>query len=99
MMGAGWMAADDDKRVYPEAPKSEIVDDYHGETVADEYRPLEELDTPATRAWIEAENALTEEYLAGAPRREAIRERLTSLWDYERFTTPFRGRRAVFLRI
>ncbi len=90
MMGTGWMINGDDvKRAYPSAPTAETVDDYHGETVADLYRPLEDLDAPATRAWIEAENAVTEKYLAGAARREAIRERLTSLWNYERFTTPF----------
>ena len=44
---------------YPEAPRSDTVDDYHGTRVADPYRPLEDPDAPATRAWIEAENKIT----------------------------------------
>lgn len=87
LAGAAGMTGDD-KRTYPPAPRAETVDEYHGERVADPYRPLEELDAPATRAWIEAENALTNAYLEGAPRRSAIRERLTRLWNYERYTTP-----------
>ena len=44
---------------YPEAPHSETVDDYHGTKVADRFRPLEDPDSPATRAWVEAENRET----------------------------------------
>jgi prolyl oligopeptidase len=89
LAGAAMMGEGDQTRPYPPAPRAETVDEYHGERVADPYRPLEELDAPATRAWIEAQNALTNEYLEGAPRRAEIRERLTALWNYERYTTPF----------
>ena len=44
---------------YPVAPTADQVDDYHGERVADPYRPLEDSDAPASRAWIDAQNALT----------------------------------------
>ncbi len=44
---------------YPEAPRSPTTDDYHGTKVADPYRPLEDPDAPATRAWVEAENKVT----------------------------------------
>ncbi len=53
-------------RRYPEAPRSETVDDYHGTKVADPYRPLEDPDSPETRAWVEAENKIT----FGLPRRD-----------------------------
>jgi prolyl oligopeptidase len=70
------------------------VDDYHGETVADPYRWLEDPNDPETRQWIGLENKITEAYLAKVPSREAIRSRLTEMWDYPKFDVPFqRGRR------
>jgi len=74
--------------VYPEAPRSDVADDYHGTRVADPYRPLEDPDSEPTRAWIEAENEITNAFLGAIPQREAIRERLTQLWDYEKFSPP-----------
>ncbi len=75
---------------YPPAPTADQVDDYHGERVADPYRPLEDTDAPATRAWIEAQNALAEEVLAGASARAQIRERLAEVWDHPRAGAPWR---------
>jgi prolyl oligopeptidase len=84
--------------LYPNAPTSNQVDDYHGVRVADPYRPLENADAPETRAWIEAENRLTDAYLASIPQREAIRKRLSELWDFERFGIPVRkGGRYFFM--
>ena len=74
---------------YPPARRSDVVDDHFGEKVADPYRWLEDPDDPETRAWIEAENALTESVLAGAPGRADIRARITELWDYPKFGVPF----------
>jgi prolyl oligopeptidase len=75
------------------------VDDYHGTKVADPYRWLEDPDSPESRAWIEAENRLTAAYLVAIPARAAIRERLTQLWNYPRYGTPFRkAQRYFFLR-
>ena len=71
------------------AAKGSQVDDYHGVKVADPYRWLEDADAPETRAWIEAENKVTFGYLERIPRRAAIQERLTELWNYERFGVPF----------
>lgn len=75
---------------YPPSATVEQVDDYHGTRVADPYRWLEDVDSPATRAWIEAQNRLTFGYLAGIPAREEFRQRLTGLWDYPRYSAPFR---------
>ena len=71
--------------VYPPAPRTNQVDDYHGRKIADPYRTLEDPDNPATRAWIEAEVKLTDQWLAAIPQREAIKRRLTQLFDYERY--------------
>lgn len=73
---------------YPQARKGDVVDDYHGTEVADPYRWLEDTDSDETRAWIEAENAVTDAYLAEIGAREAIEKRLTSLWNYERYGVP-----------
>jgi prolyl oligopeptidase len=82
----------DDARLplkYPEAPRSETVDDYHGTKVADPFRPLEDPDSAATRAWVEAENKVTFEFLDSIPERASIRQRLTELWNYERYDAPY----------
>lgn len=84
---------------YPDAPRSATVDVLHGEKVADPFRPLEDGDAPATRAWIEAQNRLTECWLADVPARAAIRARLTELWDHPRRGAPWRrGERWFQLR-
>jgi len=70
---------------YPAAARGTVVDLHHGEQVPDPYRWLEALDAPQTRAWIAAQNALTERFLADAPRRESIKQRLTELWNFERY--------------
>jgi len=84
---------------YPAARKSDVVDDYHGTRVPDPYRWLEDPDSPESRAWIEAQNRLTAAYLAEIPARGTIRERLTKLWNYPKYGTPFRkGRRYFFFK-
>jgi prolyl oligopeptidase len=72
---------------YPPAPTVSQTDDYHGTKVADPYRWLEDY-SPQTKAWIEAEGKLTSDYLEKIPERGAIRNRLTQLWNYEKFSAP-----------
>jgi Serine proteases of the peptidase family S9A len=79
------------KLTYPESKRVDQVDDYHGEKVADPYRWLEQLDSPETKAWIEAQNKVTFAYLQKIPQRAAYKERLTQLWNYERFGMPVKG--------
>jgi prolyl oligopeptidase len=69
---------------YPAARKSDQVDDYHGVKVADPYRWLEDLDSEETRAWVEAQNKLSFGYLASIPERDALKDRITKLWNYEK---------------
>jgi len=84
---------------YPATKKVDQTDDYHGTRVADPYRWLEDANSADTQAWVEAENKVTQEYLAGIPQREAIRQRLTQLWNYERYSTPYKeGGRYFFSR-
>ena len=74
---------------YPRARRDPaVVDDYHGTRVADPYRWLEDPDSPETRAWVEAENKVTFAFLESIPGRAKIKERLTKLWNYEKFGIP-----------
>ncbi len=85
--------------VYPPSKKVEQVDDYHGVKVADPYRWLEDADSPETKAWVEAQNKVTFGFLESIPERARLRERLTQLWNYEKFGVPFReGDRYFFTR-
>lgn len=84
---------------YPQARKADQVDDYHGTQVADPYRWLEDPDSEETRAWVEAQNALTMPYLESLPSRDRIEKRLTELWDYPKYGAPFeRGGRYFFTK-
>ena len=73
---------------YPVAERGDVVDDYFGVSVADPYRWLEDDTSEATAAWVAAENAVTQDYLAQIPFRDAIRERLTELWNYPKESAP-----------
>ena len=81
---------------YPPARADDLVEILHGVPVADPYRWLEDADSPDTRAWVEAQNALTRSQLDGPTRDEYVRE-LTGLFDYPRTTTLLkRGGRYFF---
>jgi prolyl oligopeptidase len=74
---------------YPQAKKVEQIDDYHGMKVSDPYRWLEDTESAESRAWIDAENALTNSYLETiTPQRQMIKDRLTKLWNYEKYSAP-----------
>jgi prolyl oligopeptidase len=75
---------------YPTTKKTEHTDDYHGVKVADPYRWLEDADSAETKAWVDAQNALTFSYLNEIPARAKIRDRLTKLWNYEKYGVPFK---------
>ena len=73
---------------YPQTRTVSQVDDYLGTKVADPYRWLEDDDAADTKAWVEAENEVTFAYLGKIAGRDAIRKRLTTLWNYERYGLP-----------
>src|SRR6185295_9707985 len=77
---------------YPKTKTVEQSDDYHGTKVADPYRWLENdvRTSPEVADWVTAENKVTFGYLAAIPEREAIKNRLTKLWNYEKYTIPFK---------
>jgi prolyl oligopeptidase len=73
---------------YPAPERADVVDDYHGQLVADPYRGLEDPDSAPTVRWIEGENALTRGYIDAVPEREAIESRVSALWNYARISPP-----------
>ncbi len=85
--------------LYPSAHKDDVVEEYHGTKVADPFRWLENPDSPESRQWIDAQNALTFGYLEKIPAREQLKQRLTELWDFEKYGVPWReGNRYFFSR-
>jgi prolyl oligopeptidase len=91
--------ADAQRLAYPPTKAVDQVDTYHGERVADPYRWLEDVDAADTKAWVEAQNRVTFGFLERIPERAALQERLTKLWNYERFGAPFRkGGRYFFFK-
>ena len=79
-----------EKLAYPDTPREEVVDQFHGVAVADPYRWLENdvRSDPRVAEWVAAENEVTDAYLATLPAREHFRRRITELFDFERFGVP-----------
>jgi prolyl oligopeptidase len=73
---------------YPQTRRDAHTDTYFGTQVPDPYRWLEELDSPETKEWVTAENKVTFDYLNRIPFRDKVRDRLTKLWNYERYGVP-----------
>lgn len=85
--------------VYPESRKTDVSDTYHGTTIADPYRWLEDDRSSETEAWVKAQNALTQQYLSKIPARDKIRRRLEEVWNYEKYSTPIlRGEYLFYFR-
>jgi prolyl oligopeptidase len=75
---------------YPVTKTGDVVDTIFGTPVADPYRWLEDDMSEETAAWVREQNKVTFGYLEGIPYREQIKERLTQIWNYEKFSMPFR---------
>jgi prolyl oligopeptidase len=85
-----------DRLNYPSTRESDHLDIYHGTTVPDPYRWLEEAGSTETRAWIEAQNRLSGDYLSEIAERATVARRLTEVWDYEKYGLPTREDRYYF---
>jgi prolyl oligopeptidase len=82
---------------YPPTKTVDQIDVLHGVAVADPYRWLEDANSDETKAWVEAQNAVTSAYLDTIPERAAIEKRMTRLWDYAKYGLPYReGSRYFF---
>jgi len=86
---------------YPQTAREDVIEEHFGERIADPYRWLENdvRTDPRVRAWVTAQNEVTNAYLATLPGRQAIHARLTQMYDYERFGLPERkGSRYFYTR-
>src|SRR3954452_12387266 len=84
---------------YPPTAKGDVVDDYFGTKVADPYRWMEDLNSADLKQWVDAENAVTFKYLDALPVRDALKTRITALYNYPRVSTPrFEGRHWFYSR-
>jgi prolyl oligopeptidase len=84
---------------YPNATRGSVVDVYHGKSVADPYRWLEQPAAAATRDFVAAQNALAKPWLESLPQRAWIQKRLTELWNFERVGVPRKkGGKYFFVR-
>jgi prolyl oligopeptidase len=82
---------------YPTTRRMEQTDNYHGTAVADPYRWLEDDNSPDTKDWTARQNEVTFAYLKSIPQRDAIKDRLTKLWNYERYGVPSRKGSRYFI--
>ncbi len=98
---AGALTAAAQRIEYPQTPRGDQVDVYHGVKVADPYRWLEAdvRSSPEVADWVAAENKLTAAYLAAIPERDRIRRRLTELWNFAQYSSPMKeGGRYYYLK-
>jgi prolyl oligopeptidase len=84
--------ADDPLLKYPKSRRIDHVDKIHGVDIKDPYRWLEDdvRESREVAAWVAAQNKVTFNYLGNIPAREIIKEKLTKLWNYERFSAPLK---------
>lgn len=75
---------------YPEAKKENIVEDFHGTKVSDPYRWLEDPNSEKTKSWIDEQNKLTQEYLYSSDVKEKVKNRITELWNYPKYSVPYK---------
>ena len=93
------MSSSNQSLSYPPTHQGQQSDIYHGIEVNDPYRWLEDPDSDATKAWVTAQNQITTNYLSQIQCREKIKSRLTQLWNYEKYSSPFKkGDRYVYFR-
>lgn len=78
------------KLIYPETVKTDQTDDYFGTLVKDPYRWLEDDNSEETAKWVKAQNEVTFNFLSQIPFRNKIKDRLTQVWNFPKYSAPFK---------
>ncbi len=79
------------KPIYPTTRQDlSVIDNYHGTKVADPYRWLEDDNSAETKEWVKQQNEVTYAYLDKIPYRQATKDRIEKLWNYEKYGSPFK---------
>jgi prolyl oligopeptidase len=87
------------KLAYPQTRKVDTVDTYFGVKVPDPYRWLEDDNSDSTKKWVDEENKVTQDYLSQIPFRNKIRDRLRTIWNFEKMSAPYlKGTRYFFTK-
>jgi prolyl oligopeptidase len=76
---------------YPPTKTVDVVDDYHGVKVADPYRWLEDFESDEVKQWVEAQNKVTFDFVRSVPFYDKIKQRLTELMNFPRFSVPVKA--------
>ncbi|MBD3223308.1 MAG: prolyl oligopeptidase family serine peptidase [Caldithrix sp.] len=88
LLSANLLYSQTPKFDYPDTPKGDVVQDYHGTEVADPYRWLEDAESEKVINWVEAQNEVTFNYLHSGPKYDQINDQLTELWNYPKYSAP-----------
>ena len=75
---------------YPQTTKTSQTDNYFGTEVADPYRWLEDDKSVDTESWVKNQNSITNQFLSKIGFRDALKARMTEMWNYEKQTAPFK---------
>jgi len=75
---------------YPNTPKGNVVDDYYGVKINDPYQWLENDTAADVNAWVDEQNKFTQDYFSQIPFRDKIKSRLTEIWNYPKYSSPFK---------
>jgi len=81
---------------YPKTKKDNTVDTYFGTQVPDPYRWLENDLSEDTKSWVKEQNKVTQAYLSQIPYRDKIKQRLEKLWNYEKYSAPFKEGKYIY---
>src|ERR1051325_6917168 len=94
-----YVAIAQEMKMAPKTKAEPVTETIHGVTITDPYRWLEDQESPATRAWIQEQNAYTQSLLGVRPERPVLKQRLEKLYKIDTQGVPIaKGGRYFFFK-